>query len=242
MTLPYFCYNGVSSLEKRAVIAKGGKNSYDGVARDIELVEIPGRDGALIIDSGRRPNQKVEYSLILLANTYDDEMAFIAQGLREWLLSDVGYHELWDTYDPRYFRYAAYSGGVKIDQDIPSLGTTKVTFTCKPYRYSFAGKEMITLTSAQTITNPERLASAPCIKVYGSGEVILTVNSQTYRILSVEDSIEIDSEMMNVYSGETALNHQWESDGFPSLLPGENSISWEGDVSKIELIPRWRSL
>lgn len=241
MTLPYFCFNGITSLEKGAIIAKGGKNSYNGAERDIEYIEIPGRSGALIIDNGRYLNLDIQYSLILLSDI-EDGMALLARGLKEWLLSQVGYYKLWDTYDPCYFRYAAYKGGLDIAQEIPTLGDTTVTFTCKPFRYSLVGDKTITLTAATTITNPERFPSLPYIKVYGSGDVVLTVKSQTFGILSVDGAIEIDSEMMNVYNGSVAQNDHWESDQFPSFSPGENVISWTGDVSKIEIIPRWRTL
>lgn len=241
MTLPYFTFNGIASLEKGAVIAKGGKNSYNGAERDVEYLEIPGRSGALVIDNGRYSNIDIQYSLTLLSHI-DDGMAVLARGLKEWLLSEIGYHKLWDTYDPLYFRYASYKGGLEIQQEIPALGDTTVTFTCMPFRYSLKGQETVTIESATTIENPERFPSLPYIKVYGSGDVVLTVNSQTFSILSISESIEIDSEMMNVFSGDAARNDHWESDKFPSLSPGENQISWAGNVSKIELIPRWRTL
>ena len=31
-------------------------------------------------------------------------------------------------------------------------------------------------------------------------------------------------------------------DEFPVLEPGDNSISWTGTVTKVEIVPRWRCL
>lgn len=32
------------------------------------------------------------------------------------------------------------------------------------------------------------------------------------------------------------------SGDFPVLLPGQNAISWTGNVTKVEIQPNWRSL
>ena len=251
--LPYFNYRGIYSLQMNAIIAKGGKSAFNSPARDVDLIDIPGRNGALMIDNGRYSNYTVQYKLILMPKQikctdecseweHSDEMTLLIRRLKEWLQSNSGYYELWDSYDPDYFRYAGYLGGLDVKQEIESLGEVTVKFTCKPFRYSWKGQQTITLTAPDRLYNYEYWEAQPYIKIYGSGDITLTVNSQTFNLLSVDEAIEIDSELMEVYNGEISMNDHWESDGFPSLLPGENEISWSGNVSKVEIIPRWRTL
>ena len=46
----------------------------------------------------------------------------------------------------------------------------------------------------------------------------------------------------SVYRGTTLLNSKAGFDEFPVLDPGDNSISWTGAVTKVEIVPRWRCL
>ena len=86
------------------------------------------------------------------------------------------------------------------------------------------------------------MPSNPLIKVVGSGDVTVNINNQELILKGLEDEIEVDCEIMNAYkkiNGDIVLlNNKMYSD-FPVLEVGENQISFEGNVSKIEIIPRW---
>ena len=47
--------------------------------------------------------------------------------------------------------------------------------------------------------------------------------------------------MREAYSGTTGLNSAMSGE-FPVLKPGQNAISWSGDVTKVEISPNWRYL
>ncbi len=98
------------------------------------------------------------------------------------------------------------------------------------------------MTSSGSITNPENYESQPYIKITGSGTVTLTINSKAYKINSISSYIELDSEFMSAYKGSTLCNNQIAFTEFPLLQPGSNTISWTGSVSRIEIVPRWRTL
>ena len=70
----------------------------------------------------------------------------------------------------------------------------------------------------------------------------LHINNNSYLLSTISPNIEIDSEMMSVYRGTTLLNSKAGFDEFPVLNPGDNSISWTGAVTKVEIVPRWRCL
>ena len=85
--------------------------------------------------------------------------------------------------------------------------------------------------------------SEPIITVYGSGDITLGINDIEYILEGVEDYITIDSSNMEVYKDSMELNSQndkYKSRDFPIFNIGFNSISFSGNVSKIEIEPEWR--
>ena len=54
-------------------------------------------------------------------------------------------------------------------------------------------------------------------------------------------SITIDTSLMEAYAGDISANSCMNGD-FPRLQPGQNAISWSGDVTRIVVQPNWRML
>lgn len=115
-----------------------------------------------------------------------------------------------------------------------------INFRCKPFWY-LSDVEPITLTTSGTfITNTGSVSSEPIITVYGSGEITLMVG-MTITELEITDKITLDTPIMGAYAGATSMNSCMSGD-FPTLLPGQNAVSWTGNVTKVEVQPNWRSL
>lgn len=234
-TLPHFTYNGVNSLDEQLIIRS--KNTYAGARRDVTFVSVPGRDGDLMIDNKRYNNVIIKYTVAALEGTFD--IPRTAHRVKNWLCSGQGYFELTDSYDPDYYRLAAYVEAFDLEQELPCLGKSTIQFNCKPFKYLYEGRYPIILTDPQTIRNPEYFPSKPYIKITGSGNIVLSVNSQTFMFKDVDGYIEIDSEIMDVYKGSSSQNSKMFSSTFPVLSKGNNEISWRGSVSQVEIIPRW---
>lgn len=236
--LPYLYYKGINSLEFCLFIQT--KAAYDAAERDIEFISVPGRNGDLVKDNGRYRNISLPYGLAL-AKQDNRPFPDLVASIKHWL-SGSEYNILWDSYDPRYFRYAAVEGGLNINSEIKNYGEFTVNFNCKPYRYSFDGQKPVEIpyTGAQ-IFNPENMPSLPYIKIYGNGNISLSINSETITLSNVSDYIELDSETMNAYKGINLLNSSMTGD-FPKLAPGVNTISYLGEVTGVEIVPRWCTL
>ena len=95
--------------------------------------------------------------------------------------------------------------------------------------------------STVLLENPGTVHSEPIITVYGSGEITLMVGQFIVELADFEGSITINSELQEAYSRITSMNSSM-SGGFPLLVPGNNAISWTGDVTRIEIEPNWRYL
>lgn len=115
-----------------------------------------------------------------------------------------------------------------------------VNFRCKPFWYADAVQPITLTTSGTFITNPSSVFSEPVITVYGSGEVTLMVG-MTITELEVSGSITLNTPLMETYVGATSMNNAMSGD-FPTLLPGQNAVSWMGSVTKVEIQPNWRLL
>lgn len=234
--LPFLMFREHSSLEFSMLIAE--KGSYKGASRDISYTSVPGRSGDLITDNGRYKNIDIPYKLSLL-NHSELSFAELTHKIKGWLLAESGYFRLWDSYDSKYFRRASYSDEVNIEQELRDTGTLSLTFNCKPQKYSFDGQNAVIFDTAGSLYNAEYFSSAPYIKIVGSGTITLTVNNNSFTFNDIDEYIEIDSEMMNAYKGVVSQNNKMTSSGFPSFVPGNNTIAWTGKVDRLEIIPRW---
>ncbi len=237
--LPFLNFKDHSSLEFGLLITE--KGSFNGAQRDITYTSVAGRSGDLITDNGRYKNIKAKYKLSLL-NATEREFAELAHQIKGWLLAESGYFRLWDSYDSKYYRLASFSEEVNLEQELRDLGTLSLTFNCKPFKYSFEGQNTVIMSSAGSLYNAEFFPSLPYIKVVGSGTVTLYINGASVLLSNIDGYIELDSEIMNAYKGTTAANDKMTAAAFPVFSPGNNAISWTGNVTRLEIVPRWCSL
>lgn len=107
------------------------------------------------------------------------------------------------------------------------------------YERRLNGDKTITLTKAATIYNTEGFTATPYIKITGSGGITLYINNRAHTFKDVNEYIEIDGEIMNAYKGDLLQNSKMVTELFPKLTAGANNISWAGNVTKVEIIPRW---
>ncbi len=240
--MTYFTYNGRSSADFGLHIEK--KDVFSAPEYDAEFISIPGRSGDIINPNRRFANIKVTYT-VFLARKNIAALASVLRDIKGWLYSEPDrYHEITDAYDTEYFRYGVISGSLDIEEQLKKVGSFTVTFNCKPYKYSFAGKQTVAVDASElTITNPTAFESRPYIKLYGSGAVTLNVSSggstNLWTISEVDETIEIDSELMNCFKNAVLKNDTVTGDGFPMLKPGTTTIACAGNVQRIEVIPRW---
>lgn len=208
--------------------------------RDITFTSIPGKSGDLIEDNGRYKNVTMPYTVAILSDPFN--LPLLVKKIAAWLAAPGGYFILSDTYDPNYFRYAKYSGNIDIADILLKIGTAKLNFNCKPYKYSFDGQRIVTIDTSGILYNPEDFASVPYIKITGRGNIMLSIGNSSFAFNNVDEYIEVDGEIMAAYRGMELQNDKISFASFPILAPGANHITTAGNVSKIEIVPRWRAL
>ena len=136
---------------------------------------------------------------------------------------------------------ARHVGGVSFEpMYIDREAEITITFDCMPQRFLRAGEEPVTLTAAGTLINPTQEEAQPMITVRGSGAGSLVINSHTVAISDIGGSVTLNTEICRAYAGTTrrdqTITGKLEQ---LRLQPGENTVSFTGGVTSVEIIPRW---
>ena len=162
-------FGGINSLDYGIYIS--GEAVFNAPEREVEMLQIPGRNGDFVLDHGRFENIEVSYP----AGTFGDDQTDFREKLSDFrnaILSQVGYQKLTDTYHPDEYRMGVYASGLEVDPvHYNTAGNFVLTFNCKPQRYLKSGETPISVTSGDTITNPTRFDSQPKLDVYGYGDI-----------------------------------------------------------------------
>ena len=250
-----FTFNGVSSATKYLVIDKKIINGAP--ERDVERVEIPGRDGDLLLDNKRFRNVDVEYDCYIMPPS-GVSLAQACSTIKGWLYGGgAGYKTLQDTYDATHFRNAAYMGRYEVEEWAREIGHVPIIFTCLPFKRTTIGQTAVTLSAAGNVTNPETFESLPLIRVNGSGAGVLSVGSYIVNVIAIDSYVDIDCEAQNAFKGTVNKNADitLPAAGFPRLKAGvvgtnnqivtaqsQTAISWSGGITSVAITPRWWTL
>lgn len=117
--------------------------------------------------------------------------------------------------------------------------------TVLPYKMHVVSPKTV-LTTSGSITNPSFKHSLPLIKINGTGNITLTVNGKAFILQSVAGHIWLDCEFKIGYTETNGVkqnqNMKVKTMDYPFLKSGNNTISWTGTVTSVEIYPNWRSL
>lgn len=164
-----FTFDGKNSGDYGVYIT--GSAVYNSPKRDVEMIEIPGRNGAFVLDNGRFENIEVTYPAGIYAES-QEEFAQAISDLRNMLASRKGYCRLTDEYNPEEYRMAVYKSGLDVDPvAFQRAGEFNITFDCKPQRWLTSGEQAVTMTSGDTLSNPTPFESSPLLEATGYGVI-----------------------------------------------------------------------
>lgn len=162
-------FDGVSSRNYGVYIT--GEAVFNAPERDVEMITIPGRNGAFALDNGRFQNIEVSYPAGIFADNEEDFAEAISE-FRNYLCSKRGYCRLQDEYNPDEYRLAIYKSGLEVEPAFLKAGEFTITFECKPQRFLTSGETKQTIAnSGDTITNPTLFESGPLLEVEGDGNI-----------------------------------------------------------------------
>lgn len=205
-----------------------------------EEYEVPGRNGKLHADLGYYDNVTVSYQLYFHGRNATAEDA---RAVKKWLAGTPGAHQLADGYDPSFF-YFATAKPESIKNILNRYGRFTVEFDCDPRHFLQNGYVAQSLTNGQALLNPLDQVALPYLEITGSGEEgKITVNGVEFAAKPPADkTLLCDCENWDAYieggtSANSLIGGTW-----PSLQPGENTISWSGGITAVTITPRWWTL
>ena len=218
-------FDGVNSLNYGIYLT--GEAVYNAPERAVEMISIPGKNGAIALDQGRFENVEVTY----LAGCFAANQADFAQKIsafRNALASRYTYKRLSDDYNTDEYRVGLYKSGLKVDAaSYHRAAEFEITFDCKPQRFLTSGESPYTfvtswqgltdensvqlqnengvdieggITVSMNLVNPTLFEAKPLIKATGPGTI--GIGSQTITIADISQSTEIyiDCDTMEIYT------------------------------------------
>ncbi len=201
--------------------------------RRVKQVTIPGRNGELTVDERTYEPYVISVECSTRGSDRLDEILAWLDGAGELILC---------TEPDKVFRASIYNK-ISVADMIYLYNSFLLQFRVQPFKYSVnALSDTLDLTAPTTIRNSGTVYSEPLITVYGNGDITLTINGADFPLYGVNESITIDSEILEVFKGDTNQNSKYGGVEFPRFEVGKNEISWTGKVSKIKIQPRWRWL
>lgn len=177
-------FDGVDSRDYGIYIT--GEAVFNSPERDVEMIEIPGRNGTYALDKGRFNNIEVSYP----AGIFGDTEADFRQGIRAFrnaIASRKGYKRLEDEYNPDEYRMAVYKSGLEVTPTALKAGEFTITFDCQPQRFLKSGETAVSVASGGQVTNPTLFESRPLLHLWGYGTVNMLADDQDSQIVINND-------------------------------------------------------
>lgn len=229
----FFALDGKSSADFGAWVAQS--NAWDGAMHDDSVIEIPGKDGALVYSNGRWHNFEMTVSVYV-----PERMQVRVDAIRAWLSSKHDkYYRYEEALKPNEFRLARYVGPFTLSASDRVGAAFDLVFDCKPQRFLKLGEIPVRYPVDGRILNPTEYEAKPLIHCVGTSGTV-TIGGVTVSVSRCTSFVDIDCELMEVYEGSNNRNGvtTLTNGTFPTIKPGEWSVSFTG-FTRVDITPRW---
>lgn len=203
-------------------------------SKNINVINRLCGDGDLYEDLGGRKDIMIPVE----CNFISDNPKEVFRRVKHWL-NNIEDNKLIFTDDPRWFYKVVNIEIGQMEVKFKRKGEFTINFTCRGWQYSLDGDEFIEIENNTMFYNEYDLAK-PLLYLEGNGEITITINNNKFKVM-VKDYLYIDSELEIAYREKTDCLNIDEGD-YPVLEYGENNISFSGNLSKVEIKPRWREV
>ena len=231
----YFTLDGTDSRTFGIFIS--GQGTFDSPARNIDFIQVPGRNGDLIGLSTRLQNGTLTYKDSFIFKDFETNM----MAFRAFAMNKHGYRRLIDTYHPDEYRLVTFAGPLSVrPTDKNDAGKFDIVFSCMPQRFLLSGDRGIELTQSASIMNPTLFDAQPHLRVYGSGvlgvgSTNITIASHSYPYMDIDCATGRAYYSANPLDNKVTLN----TIDYPILGPGPNGMVLGNGITKVIITPRW---
>lgn len=225
-------FDGVSSADYGVYIT--GQAVFNAPQRDVEMINIPGRNGAFELDKGRFQNIEVTYKAGIFAKS-ESEFAQTISAFRNFLCSRLKYCQLTDDYNSGEFRMAVYKSGLEVTPAQLIAGEFDIVFECQPQRFLFSGQNTIEITSGDDIVNPTLFSSRPLLEVTGYGSLVLGGETITIHNEPIGEVVVYPSNSKNTANAWTIkIDTEYALSGDTISIPSVGyGVTWKSKTSTV---------
>lgn len=238
MAMPFFVWKDIDSRDMKVVV-----NDYSPFMKPkkrVTTLVVPGRPSVLTIldsDYDYEPTVRIlQCTAQPGANIWD---------LIGWL---DGAGIIRFGCDPDFIYHARISDQFDMDKLLRGHPhkAFNVPFICDPFKYLFEPGQDITIKHSGTrIHNPGTVASEPQLLVTAAGAVTIITGGGAVELDGGAGpwTLLIDCEMRDCLTADkSGYLNDWMTGDFPLIPPGDNYISWSGNVNQVVITPNWRWL
>ena len=215
--------------------------NFETAAEDIEFIEVAGLDGDIAISKQRLKGVDRTF-LVRLIPPENKTMQQAIGDISKWLRSGVSWGGFQYKSDPNYVYTAIHYEEYLIARAFARYGKASLSFKFKPVKYLKTGLESEYISNGRIVYNPESRRSLPLLQITGSGDATINIGSQKLVLKAIDGSITIDSRSQSATKGGLNQFEKMYSYPFPQLNPGGNRITWSGNISRLEITPRWEAV
>lgn len=208
--------------------------------RRVTYIDVPGMDSRLRRDEGIYG----DITLSVECSFLGDPVSKIS-AIKDWLLN-AGEADLTFSHIPGRKYLAQVVNSIDFEIVLKVTSHFVILFNCRPFQYATDNTPIVvTDGSGYVLSNPGTVKSLPIIKINGSGSGGLTVNGQSVSFSDIDESVILNSELRETYldtGTELISKNSTKTGDYPVLLPGDNTISFSGGITSLEITPNWRWL
>lgn len=214
--------------------------------------EPAGYDGFLVYDDGGYEATEVELTLLYHGGSVDDPSAISTARNRIYKFFKFGQYEFKMTpyFDPEKVYFCILTDPPTFENKWYYNGAMvfKLKIKIQPYKYYLYYLETWqTITKGGSVRNAKMSEAKPLFRITGNGTLDMTVGYKKMSFVGVEENIYIDCEKYFVYKNKngviTNANQKCRSKDFWTIGPEQSvNINWNGAITNVEMIPRWRDL
>lgn len=235
MSSPYIIFNDYDSRSMSGLFITDMPATIS-AAVNYDSDAVDGYDGSFITRKNLTTTKR-SISIALISNSMAADLITLQDkfsGSGHLVMSD----------DPTRYLNAQIVDSIQWQKKTPTYCTAEISFLCQPYRQLLLESD-VTLTAAGLVANQGKAKAAPLIAISCTGNFTLTVNSEAIGIYVFQigdTTVFIDSQEQEVFNQDGTIRNRFYTGVFPALDPGDNTISWNENVSQVVVTPRSRWL
>lgn len=240
MITKFIKYNGVTTKDLGLRLLDD--ITFSSSEKSVEFIEIDGVNGAKIKDNKRL--SLVDRSFPFVVYDSRTEITEIINKLNNTFLNAPNkWCDFELSWDSNYLYKAFFYESFEVTGTLKARKKCILNFKIHPIKYLKTGLNKQVITRGQRLVNPTKRLAKPLIKLRGTGDVTLNINTQIFRLKGVQGHIVIDSETQTAeWDNKEPQYDKVFSYPFPHLELGNNTINWDNANFICEIIPRWEEL